>query len=186
MSTSTRRCLRGASPTKVNHFNPFSEQFQEFRSNPVYFGSVPVLHENCTDIDAGKRKWKDHKLGLASSWGKGCQDVFPLFYSTPSGTKNKSPELNKEGPVGLFNPPLAWREISEVFLSLFFSFFFFASSSNSIVCSILFLRGVIDSRERVERRICQSSIVLVGYLKTFCMLEIKQRTNIYQWVCKWF
>lgn len=124
MSTSTRRCLRGASPTKVNHFNPFSEQFQEFRSNPVYFGSVPVLHENCTDIEAGKRKWKDHKLGLASSWGKGCQDVFPLFYSTPSGTKNKSPELNKEGPVGLFNPPLAWREISEVFLSLFFSFFF--------------------------------------------------------------
>lgn len=72
------------------------------RSNRAYFGSVPVL---CTDIEAGKRKWKDHKLGLASSWGKGCQDVFPLFYSMPSGTKNKSPELNKEDPVGLFNPP---------------------------------------------------------------------------------
>lgn len=68
----------------------------------IHFGSVPAL---CTDIEAGKRKWKDHKLGLASSWGKGCQDVSPLFYSMPSGTKNKSPELNKEDPVGLFNPP---------------------------------------------------------------------------------
>lgn len=83
-----------------------------------------------TDIEAGKRKWKDHKLGLASSWGKGCQDVSPLFYSMPSGTKNKSPELNKEDPVGLFNPPpplrLPWREIFSIpIFLLFFPLFCF-------------------------------------------------------------
>ncbi|KOC66121.1 hypothetical protein WH47_01014 [Habropoda laboriosa] len=69
--------------SKVNDFNPFSEQFH---------------------IEAGKGKWKGRKVceALASSWGKGCQDLFPLFYSTPSGTENKSPELNKgEGFYGI-------------------------------------------------------------------------------------
>lgn len=116
-------------------FQSIQRAIPRVRSNRVYFGSVPAL---CTDIEAGKRKWKDHKLGLASSWGKGCQDVFPFFTACRLAPRISLRSLIKKIPQGCSTLFYVFHDVRflNFFLSLFFSFFF-ASYSNSIVCHIL-------------------------------------------------